>query len=415
MASRICSALSSVAALLALPCCGRLAADVLVEQDERACSGKNCAGVAWPNEESRANSDRWLVEHHDAITVMRPRVLVLQFLNVGTSEMWRDHAERVLADLRESTRYHAYADPRATPFVDYRLFDLVELRDASQFVTSGLLPRTQGGDVDWPRLFSPEYKGTLGLADPWDVPETLSLCELFERGLVHELWVFAEPTRPAIQSFGERRQAYDASGEAIPGVFTATPGFENVACGVTVRAGIVDVGLEPECAMLARDSLFERTYAAQPYLAENAAPFLNFGMRERHGTPFDNWFELCGNVQRPCIDYPTPSSVEGTLPDGSEFAIDPFVQGCGSTLFAPNSRFALDFDNPEPVRARCEHFGRPGDEPFGVELLGSGAARSGTCGGSWQIYRNQSIPGHESGARDTLGGPMKNWWPFRFY
>jgi hypothetical protein len=330
--------------------------------------------------------------------------------------MWRDHAERVLEGLRESSRYHAYVNPRATPFVDYRLFDLVELTDSSQFVTSSLLPRTRDADVDWATLFSPEYAPVLGLADVWDVPQTLGLCELFERGIIHELWILAEPTRPVVQSFGERRQTYDLAGNALPGVFSATPGFEDIGCGVTVRAGVLDVGLEPECALLARDSLFERTYGALPYLAENAPPFLNFGMRERHGTPFDSWHELCGDAARPCIDYPTPTTVEGFLPDGTEFAIDPFVQGCGSTLFAPNSRFALDFANPEPVRARCEHFGRPGDEPFTVDTLGLGGGAAGrSCGGNWQLYRNQSIPGHRSGARDVAGEPMKNWWPFWFY
>lgn len=35
--------------------------------------------TVWPNRVSRANSDRWLVEHHDQLQRMNPRVLVLNF------------------------------------------------------------------------------------------------------------------------------------------------------------------------------------------------------------------------------------------------------------------------------------------------------------------------------------------------
>jgi len=37
------------------------------------------------------------------------------------------------------------------------------------------------------------------------------------------------------------------------------------------------------------------------------------------------------------------------------------------------------------------------------------------CGGGWQIYLRQSMPGLGNAARDTTGAKMKNWWPFLFY
>ena len=37
------------------------------------------------------------------------------------------------------------------------------------------------------------------------------------------------------------------------------------------------------------------------------------------------------------------------------------------------------------------------------------------CGGGWQVYLRQSIPGLGNRARDTTHQPMKNWWPFMFY
>ena len=37
------------------------------------------------------------------------------------------------------------------------------------------------------------------------------------------------------------------------------------------------------------------------------------------------------------------------------------------------------------------------------------------CGGGWQIYLRQSMPGLGNHAFDKDGKQMKNWWPFLFY
>src|SRR5262249_34000378 len=37
--------------------------------------------LIWPNDVSSANSDPWIAEHHDEITEMRPRALILHFAN----------------------------------------------------------------------------------------------------------------------------------------------------------------------------------------------------------------------------------------------------------------------------------------------------------------------------------------------
>ncbi len=37
------------------------------------------------------------------------------------------------------------------------------------------------------------------------------------------------------------------------------------------------------------------------------------------------------------------------------------------------------------------------------------------CGGGWQVYLRQSVPGLGNHAHDASGLPMKNWWPFMFY
>jgi len=37
------------------------------------------------------------------------------------------------------------------------------------------------------------------------------------------------------------------------------------------------------------------------------------------------------------------------------------------------------------------------------------------CGGGWQVYWRQSIPGLRNAAFDASGQQMRNWWPYLFY
>src|SRR5207248_439267 len=86
--------------------------------------------TAWPNSASRANSDDWLVRHHDEIRLMRPRLLVLNFVNGLGSAAAREKVDRLIAALRESSRFHGYKDPQAPPFLEYQVEKLVDLTDA---------------------------------------------------------------------------------------------------------------------------------------------------------------------------------------------------------------------------------------------------------------------------------------------
>src|SRR5690349_14767900 len=83
----------------------------------------------WPNQASRANSDDWLLLHHDQIRQMRPRLLVLNFVNGLSQDAATKKVQELIAALRESSRYHGYANPDAPPFLDYQIFKLVDLTD----------------------------------------------------------------------------------------------------------------------------------------------------------------------------------------------------------------------------------------------------------------------------------------------
>jgi hypothetical protein len=74
------------------------------------------------------------------------------------------------------------------------------------------------------------------------------------------------------------------------------------------------------------------------------------------------------------------------------------------------------------VDARCAHYGlRDGPdgedirESYSAATVSGLAAQYPDCGGGWQIYWRQSIPGLDNQAFAEDGAPMKNWWPYLFY
>ena len=59
-------------------------------------------GVEWPNAQSRANSDPWIAQHHAEITVMKPRILALNFVNTKSMEQMRAQLEATIAEANVS-------------------------------------------------------------------------------------------------------------------------------------------------------------------------------------------------------------------------------------------------------------------------------------------------------------------------
>ena len=86
----------------------------------------------WPNQTSRANSDQWLVDNHDRIRQMRPRLLLLNFSQEVSRAKLEQLTRDLLAAIKESSRYHGYRDSNAPAFLDYQLFKFVDLRDADK-------------------------------------------------------------------------------------------------------------------------------------------------------------------------------------------------------------------------------------------------------------------------------------------
>jgi hypothetical protein len=407
--------------------------------------------LIWPNAESFTNSDPWLAQHHQAITEMQPKVLVLHFYNPMTAEEARGVAEKQIAALAEGSRYHGYSDETAPAFLKYEIVKVVDLTDDPvppsyewEYVSSTKVPILLGA-FDHTALFGQAFADLYGFTDPNNPARNLVLCELFEQGLVNEVWLHVgEPGARAPVLNMERKQVYDIEGNHIPGVFESRAGSyaaTGISCGVTVRLAHLSPVRGAGCDLQIRGFGLEAMRLAIPYLEANAPAFLNDDFRSRFDAPFDSWSDLCDQVAAPCVTYPTPTSARGKLQNGQDWGISPFIQGCGKSQFPPNARNRYDYRNvTDRVESRCEHFGmRDGPDgedlreiytatekseaydrkygsllafPDGRERLPEGYT---DCGGGWQLYWRQSIPGVHNKAIGADGKPMKNWWPFLFY
>jgi hypothetical protein len=390
--------------------------------------------VVWPNQHSYTNSDPWLVDNHTKISEMHPKLLVLNFNNRATVESTTTVATQQSAALGEGSRYHGYSVASAPVFLNYEIKRVVDFADRpvpADWInpSSTLYPTAADGSFDVVPLFGQDFADRYGFPDPTDSSHKLTLCQLFEQGVINEVWLQAgENGVRAMPLVLERRQAYDSAERPIPGQFisvgcpVASPNcLAAVSCGVTVRLAHLSPDRGLGCDLQVRGWGIEELPQSIPYLAANMSSFLNRDFATRFNVTFDSWEDICDRNGTPCVSYPSPDVA--TDPASTRFTFDPFAQGCGDTLFPPNARYRWDFQGTTPVYSRCEHFqmqdasdGRDVQEIYTADKVHSYDQTYGEdCGGGWQIYFRQSIPGYRNTARDMSGRAMKNWWPFLFY
>ena len=319
--------------------------------------------MLWPNAGSAVNSDPWLVANHDRIRLMRPRVLVVNFVHGLGEAAARDRVERLRAVLRESSRWHGYRDPAAPPFLDYDVVGIVDLTEPRGRVdrNSARFPRTADGvGFDYAALHEMRLH------------DGLTLDALTERGLVNEVWLLADHTeRSAPWETVEVKRAYDEA-------FRPLPRFE--------------------------------PYAGNS--GEHDAPWLGRSLR----ILFINFDRGVG-----CAMESLGHSLErmascGAIPYYERYFED-FVAACGNVHFTPNGRFDYDLDNPARVLSPIESWREPGQEPrtWTIAELERYRDLAPDCMGRWVVYWRQNMPGLDNAALDDEGLPMRCWWPFLFY
>ncbi len=409
--------------------------------------------TVWPNPVSAANSDVWLAQNHDAIRLMRPRVLVINFVNAaGSAQAAASRAQEIIEAVAEGSRYHGYADASAPAFMQYQVVKVVDLADLDPgainwtHLNSSHFPikcdSSSWYQFNYSALFDSEFKNLIGIEDPSAPGTLLSLGQMLQRGIVNEVWLHINgdpdpydcPNGVHMNDFQlpeslELKQRYDYSGNKVAGQFDCAGNGcfsdDDVATiqplGVSVRIGYINSTRGAGCFLESLSHSVEgMCRGAVPYLQRQFQHFANFDLHERFGVSFSSWYDICSNGN--CVVYDSNNSVQWHASDGSSGSMNPFNQGCGNVHFAPNGRYNYDMENTFPVLSTCEHYGLK-DGPGGTDatdLFTNAKAHqydsvAPDCMGAWLVYWRQNFPGHQNAAHDTEGNPMKNWWPFLFY
>lgn len=386
------------------------------------------ATLEWPNAESKTTSDAWIVEHHDAITKMRPKVLAINLDNdPKTRANFKNHVGQLIAAIKEGSRYHGYDDPKAEAFLEYEVSKWVDLADEtppagwthkySTKVPVACVKDNAWYGADYSRLFDPTWAG-------------VDLCDAFAKGDVHEVWLHMNgdddpyecpdgtKRQPGFAEILESKPIRDSKGVAQPGVFEKCAGNGCLGdrdfnafkmCGRTVRVLYINSTRGPGCALHSAGHGYEwmaRSEATGKALWAGFKKFGNFDLEEKHNTPFNDWYS-CDSPD--CVTFTGPNSLSWKV--GSQTGtIASYDQACGNVHFAPNSRAHYD-ENDNEVMSSCESFGVEGGKPrpFSRKSYGQYEKLAPDCGGAWQVYWRQSFPGLRNAAK------TKNWWPYIFY
>jgi hypothetical protein len=396
----------------------------------------------WPNEESRANSDPWLIEHHAEIVELRPRVLVLNFVNAKTNDALRPQLEEMVEVAAEASRYHGFDDYVAPVFLRYELAYLIDLRDATPpdgwpYRNSTLYPRedpvTGTWGFDYERLFGEEFAALYGIADPDDPAHDLDLCELIDRGLVHEVWVVADGDVPdaGAAEILELKPWYDADRQRRDRAMNRCAGngcFDDddvipADCTRTVRIAFFNHTRGPGCFLESLSHGFESIGAWNPgqlpSLSRDFIPFASYALDTRYGVAWDSWYECPMGVD--CLSYPTETSVTYDF-SGVHGTLDPSDAVCGNVHFPPNARSHYDLVSPATVQTSCVHFRRrdgPGGAddraPFNRNSFRFYERFAPDCDGPFLVWWRQNFPGLDNGLTDDAGSPILSWWPYIYY
>jgi hypothetical protein len=388
------------------------------------------ATLIWPNDTSKANSDPWLVDNDDQIQQLRPRVLVIDLENTSNAQTLID---KHIAALAEASSPHKFKNPAAQPTVVYELVKVVQAPKG-------------GGSISYTSWNEQSFADqNIQLKDPADpAGPNLTLCQLFERGVINEVWCMAS-SNPKCGETQEAKQRYDMNGNKMEGQFVSASNGDNITnlgCNVTVRITDFNSGRGTGCHQHAMGHAWERYMdaGAIPMLGKQAYRFLNWDMDTRLGAPFRNFYQACNSNSMQLTDCIVWNSQINAVSGPSaieNFNIPDMSGGCGNAHFYANTTgtYSYDANNPDPeVLTSCENYGLK-NGPDGKdltttytnamtnELYGQHSqncpadkpACDDDCGGHGTTYLYQNFPGPNTAATNDDGTPMQNWWVYLFY
>lgn len=387
----------------------------------------------WPNATSRANSDPWIAENHDRIRVMKPRLLVINFSNEHQGPQLDEAVKRLVAALKESSRYHGYRDSRAPAFLQYEVFKSVDLRDKdrSRFDSRRMPVKegVKGFNFKYRDLFSQEFADLYGVPDPRDPGRNLRLDELVDGGYVHELWMLnsghEDPERKvgAFEAVEEKPSYDDAFRKKGNAWVQAGNGGdpEQPWTGRSLRINSINLGRGTGCAMenLGHALEWMMTSGAIPYFSRYFREYSGHDLKERYGLPVESFYAVQNTGAK--VEYPDQRTLI-VHHDGKDHRVDDYVCAGGNVHFAPNGRDHYDLANAAPVLSTIEDWrigsgsgGKDRARPFTNRNFERYQELAADCQGPWLVYWRQNMPGLNNKSKDDQGRPMKNWWPFLFY
>lgn len=391
--------------------------------------------TVWPNAVSSANSDRWLVEHHDELRRLEPKLLVLDFVNDVPLADVRKKVDELVAALAESSRWHGFEDPAAPVFLQYRIARLVDLTDPAPCPktpdgSSTKYPRLAdvktGFNFDYAALHTQAFAELYGFRDPEDPKRCLTLRELLEAGIVNELWFVARQS-DAGWPFEciEQKPVYDANFARVASEHRqcGNGGDEREPWeGRSLRINYINYDRGIGCAMENFGHSFECTAHADviPYFTKYFHEYADFDLDKRWGLPVDSLYAVDGGGKDKA-EYPNARTLV-VHHAGKELRVENYVCAAGNVHFPPNARHDYDLDNPAKVLSTIEHWRRfdgEGGKDTTIEFTPARFARylelAPDCMGPWLVYWRQNMPGLDNKSLDDEKRPMKNWWPFLFY
>jgi hypothetical protein len=429
-------------------------------------------GYVWPNATSFTNSDLWISQHHDQIVQMNPNVLVLNYANkCGANnghtcdpsyvqKLVTEHAQA----FQWASRYRGYNDASAPAFVNYNVVKIVDLRDSSGNVNSAQVPIASNEDViDYAQLNTAAYANLIGIADPGNPGTNLTLCQLFEKGIINEVWGSVADPAPngpmgSAVKFGESAESkmvYDANNVPVsPAKFISvgngpdiSPGSRDantkLTCKVTTRIWDFNTTRGSGCHLHSLGHLYENYVraAALPALSKVASTFFDLDFRTRFGVSFNSFYDVCPYTSDVCIAW----QANGGMPDleaksgtasSQTYDFKDRSAGCGNVHFVPNATTQYLATGDVNVSTSCENYGlhngtggKDLTTPYTNAMIAAkyGESRqdngfdnfpngvASDCGAVQPTYIFGSMPGLGNSATASDGTAMHNWWVYLFY
>jgi len=390
--------------------------------------------TVWPNQQSRANSDQWLVQHHDEIRQMKPRLLVVNFDNHASREKLEQLVRQIIAGIAEGSRYHGYANSKAPVFLQYQIFKFVDLRDpnASETQLNSLRFPLKPGvtntfNVDHNGFFSDEFARYYGVPDPRDPGRFLRLDELVDLGYVHEAWIISNGDEGRVKAFEcvELKPRYNERFERLGNQYAQAGNGgdpDQKWTGRSLRLGFVNSTRGPGCFLESLSHSIEgiSTSRVIPYFTRYFSEFAGYDLEKRWGLAIDSLYAL-EYGSRP-VEYPDDHTAIFTTGKGETTVVSNYFAIGGNAHWPPNARGHYDLDNTNAVVSTIEDWrigsgpdGRDLKKPWTNEALEKYRNLAPDCMGAWLVYWRQNFPGLDNRSKDDHGKPMKNWWPFLFY